>query len=196
MKILIADDHEMIRQGLRRVLQRLEGACVCGEATNGREAVSLALRLKPDVAILDLTMPDLNGVEAARKIHEALPTTRLVILTMHQSKGLAQAALAAGACGFVLKTEASTSLLDQLRRLEPGKGKQELTSRSLTPLTRREIEVIKLIAQNRTSKQVAADLGISVYTVQTHRANLMRKLELRSISELVHYAIGQGLIPG
>jgi DNA-binding NarL/FixJ family response regulator len=207
-RILIADDHEMVRHGLRKVLEAQSGWVVCGEAADGRAAVAMTLELKPDVLVLDFTMPELNGLEVTRRLRAARLPTEVLILTMHESEQLAHAAMTAGALGFVLKSDAGTTLVtavEHLSRHQPffsakashlalrggldaagSAGKEKLAGDQLTP---REREILQLIAEGRSSKQVADALDISVKTVETHRANLMRKLEIHSVSELVRYAI-------
>jgi DNA-binding NarL/FixJ family response regulator len=212
IRILIADDHEMIRTGLRKILEGRAGWTVCGEAVNGRDAVAKAKELKPDVVVLDFAMPELNGLEVIRQIRAALPHTEVLILTMHESEQLARAALAAGARGFVLKSDAGETIaaaveqLSQHRSYFTGTVSQMVLQGYLHPaepaeasiigalLTAREREIIQLIAEGRSSKEVADALGISVKTAETHRANLMRKLQLHSVSELVHYAIRNEIV--
>jgi DNA-binding NarL/FixJ family response regulator len=212
IRILIADDHEMIRTGLRKILEGRDGWTVCGEAVNGREAVTKARELKPDVVVLDFAMPELNGLEVIRQIRATLPQTEVLILTMHESEQLARAVLAAGARGFVLKSDAGQTIaaaVEQLGQhhsyfttsvshvvlqgyLHPAEPTEEnLIGKRLTA---REREIVQLIAEGRSSKEVADALGISVKTVETHRVNLMRKLELHSVSELVHYAIRNQIV--
>jgi len=207
-RILIADDHEMIRKGLRQALEEQSGWVICGEAADGRAAVAKTLELKPDVLVLDFSMPELNGLEVTRQVRAARLATEVLILTMHQSEQLTRAALAAGALGFVLKSDAGTTLVTAVEHVSrhqpfisakvsgltprgsPGgassAGTEEPAADRLTP---REREILQLIAEGRGSKQVADALGISVKTVETHRANLMRKLAIHSVSELVRYAI-------
>ena len=212
IRILVADDHEMIRTGLRKILEGRDGWTVCGEAVNGREAVNMARELKPDVVVLDFAMPELNGLEVIRQIRATLPQTEVLILTMHESEQLARAVLAAGARGFVLKSDAGQTIaaaVEQLSRhlsyfttsvshvvlrgfLHPAEPTEEnLIGKRLTA---REREIVQLIAEGRSSKEAADALGISVKTVETHRVNLMRKLELHSVSELVHYAIRNQIV--
>jgi DNA-binding NarL/FixJ family response regulator len=213
LRILVADDHEVVRRGLRALLQARPGWEVCGEAASGREAVERARELRPDIAILDITMPELNGLEAARRILRVAPRTQVLILTMHDSDELVQEVLATGARGYVLKSDAGRDLVAAVEAL--AEGRPFFTARvadlvlsgylrgSAAParrepparrLTGREREVLQLLAEGRTNKEVAALLAISVKTVETHRANIMRKLNLHSISELVHYAIRNRMI--
>ena len=207
-RILIADDHALVREGLRKILEDQPGWVVCGEARNGREAVAKVRELKPDVLVLDFAMPELNGLEVTRQVRAAQPQTEVLILTMHESEQLARAILAAGARGFVLKSDAGTTLVtavEHLRQHQPfftakmshlalnGDPHSTASAGEAKPdghqLTAREREIVQLIAEGRASKQVADVLGISIKTVDTHRANLMRKLNIHSVSELVCYAI-------
>ncbi|MEI6784549.1 MAG: response regulator transcription factor [Verrucomicrobiota bacterium] len=212
LRILIADDHEMIRQGLRRVLGTHPHWEICGEAVNGREAVEQAQQLKPDVVVLDLSMPHGSGLVATRAIRKALPQTEVLILTMHDSEQMIREVLAAGARGYLLKSDAGTLLLaavesvsrskpfftpkagDLMLRdlLAPGQGGAAAPSE----LTAREEQVLKLIAEDLSSKEIANKLGLSVKTVETHRVNLMRKLNLHSVSAVVRYVLTRsGIVP-
>ena len=212
-RILIADDHAMVREGLRKVIEEQPGWVVCGEAANGREAVAKTRELKPDVLVLDIVMPELNGLEVTRQVRAAWPQTEVLILTMHESEQLARAVLAAGAHGFVLKSDPGTTLVTAVEHLsrhrsfftakmshllpEDGELHPVVSAKEEKPpgdrLTAREREIVQLIAEGRGSKQVADALGISVKTVDTHRTNLMRKLAIHSVSELVRYAIREGI---
>jgi DNA-binding NarL/FixJ family response regulator len=210
-KILIADDHEMVRQGLRRVIIDAGSWDIIGEAVDGREAVELAKRTRPDVVVIDYSMPNLNGLEATRQIRAALPATEVLVLTMHDSESLVREVLSAGAKGFVLKSDAGRVLLQGIETLlqhrpyfsssiselllnayvaEAGERARE----SSTVLTAREREVVQLLAEGRSTKEAADQLGLSVKTVETHRANVMRKLGLQSFAELVRYAIRNNII--
>lgn len=213
IKILIADDHELIRQGLRKLIEKRADWKICGEAVTGREAVAKAEALRPDVVVLDFGMPELNGLEATRQIRQSLPKTEVLILTMHDSERLAGEVLAAGARGFVLKTDLGDTLLhavEHLSRHQPfftskvvelvlngflhpdGEGPEETEAGGR--LTPREREIVQLLAEGKTNKEIADVLGISVHTSETHRTNVMRKLNLRSLSELVRYAIREHII--
>src|SRR4051794_19256167 len=210
--ILLADDHDVVRRGLSDMLNAHAGWRVCGEASNGRDAVKMAQRLKPDVAVLDLSMPELNGLEATRRIRGALPRTEVLIFTMHETQQLISEVLAAGARGYVLKSDAGRYLLSAVEALSEhkpfftGKVSETLLNAylkwSLKPeapsvfsvLTDREREIVQLLAEGKTNKQIATGLTISVKTVETHRATVMRKLGIKSIVELVHYAIRNQLI--
>ena len=209
LKILLADDHELVRQGLRAVLSERRDWTVCAEAATGRQAIELAREFRPDVVIMDLTMPELNGLEAIRQIRAALPDTEVLILTMHSSEHLFREGLAAGARGFMLKSDAGRELLtaiEALARHEPfftpkvpnlvheGYLHSEKPAALLNPLTPREREIVQLVAEGQSTKELAAHLGISVKTVETHRSNIMRKLGLRSVSEVVRYAVRNQIV--
>ncbi len=208
LRILIADDHGMIRQGLRSVVAEKPGWEICGEAANGRQAVALAREVRPDLVVLDLTMPEMNGLDATRRIREALPKTQVLILTMHDSEALAQEVLTAGARGYVLKNDAPELLPQAIEALAAGRtfftpkvadlvmqtllDPAAAASRGDAPrsrLTPRERELVQLLAEGKSNKEAADLLGISVNTVETHRKNVMSKLRLRSSSDLVRYAI-------
>lgn len=212
-RVLIADDHEVVRRGIRALLETEPGWTVCGEAANGREAIEMALASAPDVAILDVSMPELNGFEAARQIRKALPQCEVLILTMHESEQVLREALATGARGYVLKSDAGRTLVaavDALCRHKPfltptaadmvladylrHDGTPAQTEVPHLQLTPREREVVQLLAEGKSTKGVARTLGISAKTADTHRTNVMRKLHLHSQSELVRYAIRNNLI--
>lgn len=213
LRILLADDHDIVREGLRMLLGAQEHWQVCGEATTGREAVDMATQLKPDIIVLDLSMPELNGLEATRQIRKILPESEILILTMHDSETLASDALAAGARGFLLKTDTRHQLIPAITTLathqpfftpkvsalllnvflhpETRLANASDPSKRLTP---REREVVQLIAEGKTSKDIAVRQGLSVKTVEAHRANIMHKLGVRSASELVLYAVRNQII--
>jgi DNA-binding NarL/FixJ family response regulator len=213
LRILVVDDHDIIRRGLKQLLSARPGWEICGEAKTGREAVALAEQLKPDMVVMDVSMPDLNGLEAARRIHKELPKTGILILTMHFSDQLVREVVDSGARGYILKSDAdkelvtaveaisnrrtfftpraSEMLLDGFSRHSSG-AEPKLPQRNR--LTSREREIVQLLAEGKSSKEVAVALGISVKTAETHRANIMRKLELHSVSELVRYAIKNQII--
>ena len=212
LRILIADDHEMVRLGLRRVIEegRKEWS-VCGEARSGREAVEKAKQLRPEIAVLDFSMPELNGLEATRQIRAALPGTEVLILTMHDSEQLVREVLAAGARGFILKSDAPHALVAALEALSEHKPfftskvsalvlegylnpQQPQAEGGVSRVTPREREVLQLLAEGKSNKEIATAVGISVKTAETHRANIMRKLALQSMSELVRYAIREKII--
>jgi DNA-binding NarL/FixJ family response regulator len=213
VRILIADDHDVVREGLKALLAARADFLVCGEAATGREAVAQAQKLKPDVVVLDFSMPELNGLDATRQIRQARPDTEVLILTMHDSETLAREVLTVGARGFLLKTHAKRQLaaavdaLAQHRLFFTDAVSAEVLEAFLHPeqhpdepgtpadrLTPREREIVQLIAEGRTSKDIALELGRSVKTADAHRANVMRKLDLHSISELVLYAVRNNIV--
>jgi DNA-binding NarL/FixJ family response regulator len=211
LRILIADDHEVARKGIRALIESHPGWEVCGEAADGREAVKASARLKPDLVLLDIGMPSLNGLDATRQILAENPETRVLILTMHDSEQVVREVLAAGARGFLLKSDAGRDLVSavealQARRtffttkvaqlvlegyLHPGPEAEPPYRSVLTP---REREVIQLLAEGKTTKEVATTLNLSVKTVETHRTNLMRKLDLHSVVDLTLYAVRNGIV--
>src|SRR6267143_358351 len=213
VRILVADDHQVVRTGLRALLESKTGWQVCAEASNGREAVEKASQLKPDVAVLDIGMPLLNGVEATRQIRKLSPQTEILILTMHDSEQLVQEVLGAGAHGYILKDDADRNLVaavDALRRHKPylssrvseaasnseGSDASSFSPSSRSRLTPREGEILQLLAEGKSNKEVAGFLGISVKTAETHRANIMLKLDFHSVTELVRYAVRNKIIQG
>jgi DNA-binding NarL/FixJ family response regulator len=204
----VADDHELVRRGIRGLLCARRGWTVVGEAMNGREAVEKANRLKPDVAILDISMPDLDGLQATRRIRDAVPTTEVVVLTMHESDQMVRRVLDAGALGYVLKSDLPTQLIKAVKDVSAGKqfltprisdivlkgflktGNQvDTMGRSQVRPTSREVEVIRLLAEGKANKEIAIRLGITIRTVETHRAKIMLKVGVHSLAELIHYAI-------
>jgi DNA-binding NarL/FixJ family response regulator len=208
LRILVADDHELVRRGIRGLLRARRGWTVVGEATNGLEAVDKANRLKPDVAILDISMPDLDGLQATRRIREAVPTTEVVVLTMHDSDQMVRRVLDAGALGYVLKSDLATHLVKAVNSVSGGKlfltprvsdivlkgflmtgNQSDPTKHSQARPTRREVEIMCLLAEGKANKEIAVELGITIRTVETHRAKIMLKLGLHSLAELIHYAI-------
>jgi len=214
-RILLADDHEVVRAGLRALLEEQSGWEVVAEAVDGRDAVEKATKLKPDVVVIDIAMPSLNGLEAVRQIVKTVPNTKVLVLTMYDSDPLIQQVLQAGARGYLLKSDAGRDLvsaIDALRRnktfftpkvsqmvLEgyldksPKEKEAEGEPESLR-LTSRQREIVQLLAEGKSSKEVAAVLGLSVKTAETHRANIMRKLDCHSVTELVRYAIRNHII--
>lgn len=211
LKILLADDHEMVRRGLRSVLEGHSGWEVCGEASTGREAVELARLLQPDIVILDITMPELNGLDAAPRIREVSPKSEILILTMHSSERFVREVLAAGARGYVVKSDAGRVLVEAVETLRQHRPyfssaiseivleaylhpERSAADSDGAQLTAREREALQLIAEGKSNKEVADLLGISVRTVETHRLHLMRKLKVRSVSELTRYAIRNRII--
>ena len=205
-RIMLADDHPMFRQGLRSLLEK-DGFEVVGEASNGHEATRMARKLNPNVAVLDLGMPMLNGVDAARDIYKRSPETQVVLLTMYEDDAYVLEALRAGIRGYVLKAQAASDLLAAIREvirgavyLSPGiseavvnayMAKSELPP---DPLTDRERQVLQLVAEGNTTKQIASLLGVSVKTAESHRTRMMKKLGIHETASLVRYAIRRGFI--
>ena len=213
LRILIADDHDLIRRGIQNLLQTHAGWEVCGEAHTGREAVAQAEELKPDIVILDISMPDLNGVEAARRIRKCAPNTEILILSMHYSDQLIRDILEAGVRGYIIKSDSDRDLIiavETLAKHKPfftpratevilsnfnsGSMRTEVPESVRDRLTSREREIVQLLAEGKSSKEVASSLGISVKTAETHRANIMRKLQLHTVTELVRYAVRNQII--
>jgi DNA-binding NarL/FixJ family response regulator len=213
LRILVADDHELVRRGVRGLLRARRGWTVVGEAANGREAIEKANKLKPDVAIVDISMPDLDGLQVTRQIREAAPDTEVVVLTMHESDQMVRRVLDAGALGYVLKSDLAAHLVKAVKNVSAGKlfltprvsdivlkgflktGNQpDLTGHSQARPTPREVEIIRLLAGGKANKEIAAELGITIRTVETHRAKIMLKLSLHSLAEIVHYAIRQKIV--
>lgn len=205
-RILIADDHAVVREGFKAVLER-HGFAVVGEAADGRETIRLAGELQPDVAILDLAMPLLDGLGAAREIARISPRTKTILLTVHTEDQYVLEALQAGVRGYVLKSQVTANLVQAIqevmrgaRYLSPGISEAVVqaymakTDVPADPLTAREREVLQLIAEGKTTKEIAKLLGVSVKTVESHRARLMDKLDIRQTAGLVRYAIRRGLI--
>jgi len=205
-QVLIADDHPLIRQGLRTLLEQ-HGFTVVGEAADGREAAQLAQELEPDVAVLDLAMPLLNGLDAAREITRTSRRTKTILVTVHTADQYVLAALQAGVRGYVLKSQAIAELVQAIqevmrggRYLSPGISEAVVqaylakTDLPADPLTPREREVLQLIAEGKATKDIAGLLGVSVKTVESHRTRLMEKLDIRQTAGLVRYAIRRGLI--
>ena len=211
IRVLIADDHEFVRLGLRQLLESGQGFAICGEASHGRQAVEKAQQLKPDVVVLDLSMPGLNGLETTRQIVTKVPQTKVLVFTVHESEELAASLLRAGAHGYLLKSDAGHDLLtavESVHRRRPFftskvgrmvlegylKGGSESGGLSPGSLTSREREILQLVAEGKSNKEVAAVQAISVKTAETHRANLMRKLGLHSVCDLVHYAVRNRIV--
>jgi DNA-binding NarL/FixJ family response regulator len=212
LRILLADDHEVVRRGLREHLAGHEGWEICGEASDGNDAVRMALALLPDVVVLDLSMPGLNGLEATRRIRRELPTTEVLMLTMHDTEHLVREVLAAGALGYVLKSDAGRYLTSAVQALSdhkpyftaqisPAVLDAYLKSKAkpdepglFRTLSERERQTLKLLAEGHTEKEISDRLAIPVASVAEDHAAVMRKLELDSLTELVHYAVRNRLI--
>jgi DNA-binding NarL/FixJ family response regulator len=213
LRLLLADDHEIVRQGLRSMLQGQRDCEVVGEAVDGRQAVAMTKELNPDVVILDIGMPALNGLEATRHILKMRPQTKVLILTMHESDSMIREVLDAGARGYILKTDAGRDLVtavDSLRRNKTfftsrvsqmildgylkGDTRPQNSASGGIRLTPRQREIVQLLAEGKSSKEVAVALSMSVKTAETHRANIMRKLDCHSVSEVVRYAIRNNII--
>lgn len=212
IRILLADDHTVMRTGLRVLLERQEAFAVVGEASDGRQAVELAEREAPDVVIMDVAMPNLNGIEAARQITQRHAKVAVVILSMHSDESYVLRALKAGARGYLLKDSAEADLIHAVRTVSQGKAffspaighmlqedyTRELQQRGLEDtyelLTTREREILQLLAEGRSNKDVANLLNLSLYTVETHRGNILQKLNLHSVPELILYAVRKGVI--
>jgi DNA-binding NarL/FixJ family response regulator len=210
VRILLADDHEIVRRGLRAILAGHPEWEICGEAVNGRQAIEHAKEFKPDLVVMDIGMPELNGLGATRLILKALPKTQVLILTIHESERLVQEVLEAGARGFVLKSDAGTELIAAVEALL--EHKLAFTSRVAEimlrdylknphhrpadehRLTPREQEIVQLLAEGNSNKEVATRLRISVKTVETHRSHIMTKLNLHNLGELVRYAVRNGIV--
>ena len=211
LRILIADDHDLMRRGLRTLLESC-GWTVCAEVATGSEAVEKAAQLRPDIAILDITMPQLNGIDAARKIQKSCPRTEILILSAHYSDQLTQEIVGAKINGYVLKSDADRDLSKAIEALSKHKPffsplateavlRGATQSASLTGaepterrLSLREREILQLLAEGKISKEVASILGISIKTAETHRANIMRKLELHNVADLLRYAVRNTMI--
>jgi DNA-binding NarL/FixJ family response regulator len=212
LRILLADDHTIVRHGLRKILEEDRVWQVVGEAGDGREAVRLALELQPDVAILDIGMPLLNGIEAARQIVRRLPDTKVLILSMHSDEAYIIQALEAGAKGYLLKDTADADLLGAVAAVTRGKSffspavarvmlddyVRRLRDRGIVDrydtLSEREREIFQLIAEGKTNKEIAEILGVSPSTIETHRGHIMEKLDVHSAVEMVLYAVRKGII--
>jgi len=207
INILLADDHTIVRQGLKLILSAHSDLQIVGEAANGKEAVELAAKLKPDIVLLDVAMPELNGIEATRKMVEANSRLRVLILSMHKEAVYVRETLRAGARGYILKDAIDTELLNAVRSVARGDGyispavsgallsdyRKDVTD-PVDLLSPREREVLQLIAEGKTNKEVATKLNLSVYTVDSHRGKIMEKLNLHSTGELVRFAIKRGLV--
>lgn len=211
IRLLLADDHQMMREGLKAMIEKERGMTVVGEAEDGKTTVELARKLSPHVVVMDVAMPDLNGIEATRKIIKANPNLKVVALSGHVNQGFVREMFAAGASAYILKQTASDELIRAIRAVAAGKkylssevargvvdAYVELSqSASKAPafvvLTEREREILQLIAEGKSTKDIGGDIGVSVKTVETHRHNIMEKLNLHSVAELTKYAIREGI---
>jgi two-component system response regulator NreC len=211
-RVLLADDHQLMRSGVRLMLERETDLAVVGEASDGREAVALVKSLKPEVVVMDIGMPNLNGIEAARQMTEENPQLAIVMVSMHSDESYVLRALKAGARGYLLKDSAEADLIKAVHAVAGGKSffspavsklllddyvrklKRSGTEDAYDLLTPREREVLQLIAEGKSNKDIANLLNLSVYTVESHRANLMEKLNLKGLPELILYAVRKGII--
>ena len=212
IRILLADDHQLMRSGLRLLIEQQADLTVVGEAADGREAVALAKSLRPDVAVMDISMPNLNGIEAAHQITESHAEIAVIVLSMHPDESYVLRALRAGARGYLVKDSAESDLIAAVRAVARGKSffspavskvllddyirklKRSGAEDTYDLLTPREREVLQLVAEGKSNKEVANLLNLSVYTVETHRANIMQKLNLKGVPELTLYAVRKGII--
>jgi DNA-binding NarL/FixJ family response regulator len=213
VRILVVDDHDIIRRGLKQLLTSRQDWEVCGEAKTGREAVTLAEQLQPEVVVMDVSMPELNGLDATREIHKRFPKMGILILTLHCSDQLVRDIVATGARAFVLKSDAACDLVTGVEALSNhqtfftpraaevllngfSRKNAQLDSKVLhrSRLTPREREIVQILAEGKTSRELALALGISVKTAETHRANIMRKLDVHSVSEVVRYAVKNHIV--
>lgn len=208
-RILIADDHQVVRRGIRTLVETRPEWEICGEAATGREAVVKAARLNPDIVLLDITMPEASGLQAIPEILKAQPKTKILVLTMHDSGQMASRVLAAGASGLVLKSDAAHDLIHALEAIGANKAflspkvtkilvnevrKTSEVQSSINVLTSREREVLRHVAEGKSNKEIAGLLAISPRTVDAHRARVMAKLQVRTVSDLVHFAIRNKLV--
>ena len=201
VRILIADDHELVRQGMRAILEREPDWTVCGEAATGRQALALAFELKPDLMVIDIGLPEMSGLEVTRRVRQTLPM-KVLIVTMNDADKVVQEAMSAGANGYMLKAEAGRTLREAVNAIlrhgeflsEGVRAAAEVTRGTPERLSPREREVLPLLAEGRSNKEIATILNISTKTVETHRARIMARLEVHSVAELVRYAIRNKVI--
>jgi two-component system, NarL family, response regulator NreC len=212
VRVLVADDHTIIRSGLRHLLEREADIEVVGEAADGREALELAEQLRPDVVMLDITMPKLNGIDVSRHIAAKFPKTSVIILSMHSDEGYVLKSLKAGARGYLLKDSAESDILNAVRAVSRGKAyfspeisrmlvddyvrglQQRGVEDSYELLSTREREIFQLLAEGKSNKEISGMLSLSPHTVDTHRGNIFEKLNLHSLPELILYAVRKGII--
>jgi two-component system, NarL family, response regulator NreC len=206
-RILLADDHAVVRKGFRLILETQPDMEVVGEASNGRDIVALAEQLKPDIVVMDVSMPELNGIEATRRVTQVSPRTRVLALSMHKDSVYVREILRAGAKGYLLKDAADGDLLSAVRAVARGEGylspavseavlsdyRRHVTN-PVDLLTGREREVLQMIAEGKTNKDIANGLNLSVYTVEAHRGRIMEKLNLHNTGDIVRFALRNGLI--
>ena len=211
-RILLADDHQLMRSGLRLVIEQQPDLTIVGEAADGREAVALAKSVRPDVAVMDISMPNLNGIEAAHQIIQSQPDIAVIVLSMHTDESYVLRALKAGAKGYLLKDSAEADLIAAVRAVAHGKSffspavskvllddymrklKRSGAEDAYDLLTPREREILQLVAEGKSNKEVANLLNLSVYTVETHRSNILAKLNLHTVPDLILYAVRKGII--
>jgi len=207
IRILLADDHAVVRQGFKMILAEQPDMEISGEAANGREAVEMAEKIKPDVVVMDVAMPELNGIEATRRLAASTPHTRVLALSMHKDSVYVREILRAGARGYLLKDSPAQDMLAAVRAVAGGEGyispavssavlddyRKHVTN-PIDLLTSREREVLQMLAEGKTNKEIATVLNLSVYTVEAHRGRIMEKLNVHSINELVRFAVRNGLI--
>ena len=212
IRILLADDHHVMRDGLRLLLERQPGMEVIGEAGDGRDTVKLAMEQNPDVVVMDIAMPNMNGIEATRRIVSKNPGTAVVILSMHHDESYVIRSLKAGALGYLLKDSVKADLIDAIRAVSEGRSffspkvskilqedfmrlfESKEVEDSYDLLTDREREVLQLVAEGKTNKEIASLLNVSLYTVDTHRTHILQKLNLHSVPEVIRYAVRKGII--
>jgi two-component system, NarL family, response regulator NreC len=212
IRIVLADDHTIVRSGLRALLERRSNLIVVGEASHGREVIEVVEQELPDVVLMDIAMPLLNGIEATERIVSEWPKTAVIVLSMHSDEAYVLRALKAGARGYLLKDSAQTDLIQAIEAVTAGKAffspavsklladdyLRQIRQRGIVDpydlLSTREREILQLIAEGKSSKEIASDLGLSVYTIDTHRANVLQKLNVHSTAELILYAVRKGVI--
>lgn len=206
VRVVVADDHQIVLRGLKTILDN-EGFEIVGEASDGREAVSRALELHPDLVVLDIGMPVMTGIEAAAEIRHSMPSLKLILLTVHTENRYVLEALRSGIRGYVLKSRAASELIEAIHEVLAGKiylspgisqtvveAYLQQSAGESESLTRRELQVLQLVAEGKTTKEVATSLGVSVKTADSHRSNIMHKLNMHSVADLVRYAIRRGLV--